>query len=98
MGIDTRAIIVVGLPYDELGDDLRAKLADVGELYGIESVSPYFDAPSDDCVFGITVHQTDDYSCADLPGDLTHRIEEACRTFHEKTGLVGRAILSPYVW
>lgn len=98
MGIDTRAIIVVGLPYDELSDDLRDKLADIGELDGIESVSPYFDASHDDCVFGITVHQTGDYCCSDLPGDLTHLIEEACRTFTEKTGLVGRAILSPYVW
>lgn len=58
MGIDTGAVIIVGLPYDQfnMAQDELDELIDNGD---IDSASPYFDADRDDCVYGIRVAKSD---------------------------------------
>jgi len=72
MGVDTRAVIVVGYTYDEIKEVYNKweKSVDAGDCNFYEwkedndllTVSPHYDAPYYDCLFGIVIDSSRDYS------------------------------------
>ena len=92
MGVDYRACIVVGLPYEDLPSQVQQLIEDET----LKSISPYFDAPVDDCLIGYIVEETDDYSAKELSLDLSVKTEALAITFKLITGLDPKIYLSPY--
>jgi len=77
MGIEYRGVIVVGYDWDELNQvydaadpDQELDLYDFCEERGLESFSPYYDADSSDCIHGLKVTGSQDYSYADIDLEL----------------------------
>ena len=88
MSMSYWAEIVVGLPYEEVGEDLKEKVREE-EFYqqGIEDKSPYYDGGGQG-LFGITVKSSDDYSYDEINFDkLTLKINEARCTFKQHIGI-----------
>lgn len=98
MGIDMRAVLAVGVTYGELTDEQKAQIEEYGEVDGMNSFSPYFDADSEDHIYGLLVIQSNDYSARQILDDLDPKIREAKEALLTKFGLVGRTYLVPYVW
>ncbi len=88
MGMSYWAEIVVGLPYEEVGKDLKEKVQEE-EFYqqDIEDKSPYYDGGGQG-LFGITVKSSDDFSYDEINFDkLTLKINEARYTFKQNIGI-----------
>lgn len=99
MSTDVSAVLIYGLPYDELG---IVESGDEDVYYQLEeydSAYPYFDAPFGEGIFGVVVCGTRDFCSMKLPPieQLTDSIEIAKRKFKEKSGKEGRLYLSPHV-
>lgn len=94
MGVEYRAAIVVGLPYDELPKDTRDELLDREEL---DAFSPYFDAPHEHCLCGFPIQETDDYQFAEMDFSLDG-VDELRIKFKTLTGLTPKTYLTPYGW
>lgn len=94
MGVEYRAAIVVGLPYDKLPKETRDDLIDNETL---QSFSPYFDAGRDDCVFGFPLQETDDYQFAVMDYSLEDILKLSAK-FKAITGLDAKTYLTPYGW
>ncbi len=85
------AELVVGLRFKDLSHNVAYEdLVDHGDLYRF---SPYFDAPNDDCVYGVPVFGSGTYSCCDvsLPSP---QLSEAFQEFYRLTGQHGQMILT----
>lgn len=70
MDIDTSATIVVGLPYKDLNKELQNTVK--CEEYDTDifsTVSPYYDAPVNACLFGNTIINAGSYSWSKLDDD-----------------------------
>lgn len=92
MGVEYQAVIVVGLPTDEVEFDM-----DFAEDNGLDIIGRYFDAGWDDSIVGIAIATTDSYSWTELktlelPGDIV----KATAEFRSATGLVPRVFLSTW--
>lgn len=79
MGIEYRGVIVVGYDWDEVNKIYDAvntyeelDLYDFCEERGLESFSPYYDADQSDCIHGLKVTGSQDYSYADIDLELVH--------------------------
>lgn len=109
MGIDTSAMLLVGLTAEELKAgftaERREKLDELGwyeyvggdgEL-GLENASPYYDSDYQDRVWGVGVARTDDYQACRVPPGLKDALEAAEKKFREATGLEGKLYLSPHI-
>jgi len=102
MGIDTQAVIVVGYTYDEIYSVFNEIEDDIDftgwcEDNELESISPYYDASRDDCLFGIRIYSTGCYSFKALDInelDITGTQQELATKF----SIVPTVYLSPYVW
>lgn len=99
MGIEYRAVIVVGLPYDDLEtrvDDLPT-LIDGGN---VAAYSPYFDAPYHHCVIGFGAMRSDDYSYERITQQqITESILVATNTWQEMfPGITPSIYLMPHGW
>jgi hypothetical protein len=80
MGIEYRGVIVVGYDWDEVNQvydaageanpDQELDLYDFCEERGLESFSPYYDADQYDCIHGLKVTGSQDYSYADIDLEL----------------------------
>jgi hypothetical protein len=102
MGVDTRAVIVVGYTYDEIysvfneiEDDID--FTDWCEDNELESISPYYDASREDCLFGTVIFTTGDYQFGELNVsqlDIIDAEQELTDKFTEAPSV----FLSPYVW
>jgi hypothetical protein len=94
MGVSYCAVIVVGLPTEEVDFD-----QEVAEDCGLDSFSPSYDAPWEDCLVGVPVVQTHDYNYKSIkPNDLRTNIEKAEIKFKKATGLDARVFLTTYGW
>jgi len=87
MSVDYRAVIIVGLPKDELGLEYN-EIEDAG----LEFVPRYYDAQ--DGIVGIVVCESGDYSYEEIAPDLTDAICQADKTFTDATGKDGKLYLS----
>ena len=96
MGIDIGARIIVGLPYDQITSIDREALDELIDNGDIDQASPYFDAPRDDCVFGIKVADSD-YRVEEFSLD-DKTITEAKAAFKSKYGHEAKVYLSANVW
>lgn len=94
MGVSYRAAIVVGLPTEEVEFDQEA-----AEDKELETFSPYYDAGWEDCLVGIPVIQTGEYSWKNVnPNDMRSGIEKAEQMFKKATGLTARVFVTTYGW
>lgn len=69
MGIDNRAVVIVGLSVDELGlseDEVHDLLAE-----GLDFASPYYDSRWEECALGYVLMET--YSF----GELKYTVDES---------------------
>lgn len=101
MGIDTRAVIVVGYTYDEIYSVFNEFEDDIDfhDWYNdndLESISPYYDASYDDCLFGKGIISTGDYSYETL--DINELVtKDIIEELADKFGKIPSVFLSPYV-
>ena len=93
MSIDTSAVIIVGLPRDDLKD--HEKFVDFCDGT-LEQISPYYDGYIH-AILGVVVQSTDDYSANELVATLADDIEKAKVEFTSRTGRQGKVFLTPYV-
>lgn len=107
MGIDTRAVVVVGYTYDEIHEvyDKWEESTDEGDCHfyewcednKLEMISPYYDANNENCLFGTVIFTTGDYQFGELNvGQLD--IIDAEQELIDKFGEAPSVFLSPYVW
>lgn len=102
MGIDTQAVIVVGYTYDEIYSVFNEIEDDIDftewcEDNELESISPYYDASREDCLFGTVIFTTGDYSYETL--DINELVtKDIIEELADKFGKVPNVYLSPYVW
>lgn len=94
MGVSYCAVIVVGLPTEEVEFDQEA-----AEDMGLDTYSPYYDAGWEDCLVGIPVAETGEYSWKTVhPNDLRTDVEKAENKFKKATGLTARVFVTTYGW
>lgn len=91
MGVEYKAKLLVGLPYDELKHFIDPDLEP--EDYGLTYASPYFDSSRDEWVIGVTVASTEDFWYSEV--DVNEH-KKAFDRFTKITGLVGKLYLSPH--
>lgn len=99
MGIDIGAKIIVGLSAEKFKESLYDDI-DLDDYFcgiSLTTLSPYFDAPLEDCIWGITVYDVD-YTYQKVPSTLLADIEHAHQSFEDVTGLVGELYFGPNVW
>lgn len=90
MSISYDAVIVVGLPFNEVcedSDEFYDKYEDK-----LDRISPYFDASNDDCLIGITYASSCDYQYKELASEFTMKANLAL--FKQITGKEGKVYLS----
>ena len=95
MGIDYKAVIFYGLPFDELdveNDKLEEQIDD-GE---IEVCPCYFNADREDCLFGYFMVTGPDYGAVELSTVMDYAKE--ARDFEKLFGKQGRLFLSTCGW
>lgn len=83
------AVIVVGLPSDEVEQDGEGYYDEDGHL---ELVPRYYD--SSDGIVGIIVQGSGDFSYNELSDKLSEHIEAAKKKFFKGTGKQGQVFLS----
>lgn len=107
MGVDARAVIVVGYTYDEICEVFykweESTEVGYGHFYewcednNLEIFSPYYDASYNDCLFGIMLFSTGDSQFGILNvGQLD--IIDAEQELIDKFGEAPSVFLSPHVW
>jgi len=107
MGIDTQAVIVVGYTYDKIKEvyDKWEESTDAGDCHfyewcednELETISPYYDANSEKCLFGTVIFATGNYQFGHLNvGRLD--IIDAEQELMDKIGKAPSVFLSPYVF
>jgi hypothetical protein len=96
MGIDTQAVIVVGLPDDEL-DIERNNWGGYDDKDILQMIPSYFDATEG--IIGVEVLASPDYGYSVFDVELlVEHIRVAKATFKLLTGEEGKVYLSPKVW
>ena len=108
MGIDIGWKMIQGAPFSvweqALGDSEEVVEAYDGDftwfLYdglGVVSVSPYYDAVQEDCMFGVELAGGDDAEDVDLKF-LAVKAEEIAKELKDKYGIETTTICSQNVW
>jgi len=91
MSVEYEAVVVLGLPYHELENP--KKVVDLVYEDELSRVDPYYDADAEDCVYGVILARSGDYSLEEL--DLREaQIARAHERFTDLTGQVGRVFIS----
>jgi len=107
MGIDTRAVIVVGYTYDEIHEVYTKweESTDAGDCHFYEwcedndlaIFSPYYDASYNYCLFGEEIFTTGNYSYEVM--DINELVtKDIIKEMADKLGKVPNVYLSPYMW
>lgn len=100
MGVSYSARIIVGLPKEELDDYFEGNEDNIYqhvEDSGLYVVRPYYDADYDDCLFGVLVRISCDYSYSEIDeSEWSVNVASAHKKFTEVTGKVGKLYLSTY--
>lgn len=107
MGIDTRAVIVVGYTYDKIKEvyDKWEESTDAGDCHfyewcgdnELEMISPCYDANSEKCLFGTVIDSSRDYSYSKVNIDDV-KVRTVFKDLTDKFGIIPSFYLSPYVW
>lgn len=99
MGVEYRAVIVVGVPYDDLSPHVEEldDLIDNGDL-GV--YSPYYDADRDSSVVGFVACQSDDYGWETLTEkNIADGIAAARKKWDTHfPNIMPSILLMPYGW
>lgn len=110
MGIDTSAVIVVGYTYKEV-QEIYDKYLDgltpddyVSDFYDwkedndndLRTISPYYDATYKNCLFGVTITTSGDYSYKTFNLNEAE-IKGVTQTLTEQFGIEPKVYLTPYV-
>ena len=95
MGVEYRAVVLVGVPWRDVPDDVLDRLYEDYDEFSV--ISPYCDAVNEDCLVGIVVCQTGDYSYGQLDLDRLE-VAKAFKSVKEQLGVEGKLYLSPYGW
>lgn len=93
MGIEYKAVVLVGVPWQDVPEDVRDRLEEDFEEFSI--ISPYYDADRADCLVGIVVNQTRDYNYSQLDLDRS-KVAKAFKSVKEQLGVDGKLYLSPH--
>lgn len=93
MGIFISAAVVVGLPWDDVPEEIREDC----EEWGLEKFFPYYDASREHCLIGILVEGTGDDCYKKITSELAKTIEGAKSLFNAYTGLEGKIYVTPHV-
>lgn len=109
MGIYTSAKIVVGYTFEEATeiydkyldgltpDDYISDFSDWKEDNDLESISPYYDADYNECLFGIKVFSSGDYSYGLLSID-ENKIKDITQEMTDQFGIEPKVYLSTYIY
>ena len=105
MGIDVSAVLIYGIPYEEMYEVYLKQHPEEGigfhewlEDNNFDSASPYFDSSYSDRVFGIIVDSAGYYSYAETSIDvINENLKQAIKDFSELTGKLGKLYISPDV-
>lgn len=101
MGIDTRAVIVVGYTYDEI-HEVYQKCEDAVDFNywcednELEMISPYYDASYDYCLFGVEIDTSGRYLYSPLYIDDV-QVQSITKDLTDKFGITPAVYLSPDV-
>ena len=95
MGVEYRAVVVVGVPWQDVPEDVRDRLEEDYEEFSL--ISPWFDAARADCLVGIIIDETGDYDYSQLDLDRS-KVAKALKSVKEQLGVDGKLYLSPYGW
>ena len=95
MGIEYSAAVVVGLRQSDFDHNVAYEdLADNGNL---ERFAPYYDAPSEECIYGLPVEISGDYSYTTL--DLSQSVlDDLTQEFIKLTGHTPKLWLTVAAW
>ena len=106
MSINVEAVIVVGYKYDEIKPvyDKWKSTVDAGDCHFYEwkddndltPVFPYYDAPYEDCLFGVIIHGSEDHLYSLFSLD-SNKLQEVTKDLSDKFGIVPTVYLSPDV-
>lgn len=81
MGIDYRAVIILGYPYEDVKDKIESIMEETefdGDVYewieenDMEYVGPYYDCPLEESLIGIIVKSTFSYQWKEFNYDITN--------------------------
>lgn len=99
MGIEYRAVIVVGVPYEDLLPHVEG-LDDLIDEGTIDAYSPYFDADRDDWVVGFLACQSGDYTWKMLTeADIADGVSTARKKWDAIfPNIMPSIFLMPYGW
>ena len=90
MSIDTSAKIMIGLPRNEVDEDLI-------DNEDLEVASPYYDGYGENyAIAGFAIHRSGNYSPVEISWDAV-KIGELMRKFRELTGKEAKVWLTPHV-
>lgn len=91
MGIEYRGVLCVGYDWDELEELMdyfpineSLDYYEWIEENDLSSFSPYYDADKEDCIYGIEVVGSDDYSYFEVGEKLDQKIEHFVQKYIEK--------------
>ena len=94
MGMSISGVLVVGLPFDEVCEDID----DFCENYedSFECISPYYDADDSDCVIGFVVARGY-YTFNEITDEDIAFIPSLKAAFKENTGKEAKLYVMPWV-
>lgn len=111
MGVEYRGVLCVGYTYeqaqalyeeceDENGDYKYENFYEFCDAEGLTSFSPYYDADSDDCIYGQAIVESGCYSYEEIPdpaetgSNITHQI----RDLHKQFSVEPKAYIMAHGW
>lgn len=104
MGVEYRGVICVGYTLEEIesfpnyASDEEQSVYEFCEDKGLDSFGPYYDADSEDCIYGRKVVRAESYSSAEVPSNLDELIAEAKDNLSKEFGVVPKAYLMAQGW
>jgi hypothetical protein len=97
MGIDIGGGMIVGAMGHKIGmpDDYEGEFYEWVEENDLDQMSLYYDADSDDCIFGFTIP---DVLVSEMDAEWLQKVKELSVDFEELTGEPAKLFGSQNVW
>lgn len=102
MGIEYRGVVCVGYNHDQLENMMEEIGYEEGtcEFYesnDLESLSPYYDADPEDCIYGLVAFKSSDYWMVEV-SDVDAKIKEIQNKLLKQFGIQPKAYLMAHGW